>query len=169
MQPNSQRHRGYQQNRRISVMLSCFTGFPFCSLLCQTLLGKLLFFCLFSAVKLFLALGFLLDSGKRCTLIRRPGNWESRQGQYPVPGSKPLLYKSTADDFSRPGGMLFPNSPGSQISNQLFIRILCMLLTKICFLLFQCFLDHPANGCFIYILSSGICHDFFLSKQKLRQ
>jgi hypothetical protein len=65
--------------------------------------------------------------------------------------------------------MVLSNCPGSQISKKLFIRILFMLPTEILFLLFQGFLDHPANGCFIYILSSGICHDFFLSKQKLRQ
>ena len=133
-------------------------------LVCQNLLLR------FSlSVNFFLLLKLFLDSCKRFTLICCFGSREPRQEQCPIPGPEPLLNKLSADDFSRPRGMLLPNCPGSQISKQLFIRILRMLLPKGLFLLFQRFLDHPSNGCFVYILSSGICHDYFLSKQKLRQ
>ena len=85
-------------------------------LICQNLLLRfslpidfLLLFCFFP------------NSSKGFALVCGLWSREPRQEQCPIPGPEPLLNKLSADDFSRPRGMLLPNCPGSQISKQLFI------------------------------------------------
>ena len=141
-------------------MLSCFTGFPFCSLLCQTLLGKLLFFCLFSAVKLFLALGLFYDTGKGLLPVRMGRRFQISQHDQAFPGFKPFRQIAPAFHLIGPWGVSVIGCPIPDQLQKLRIRVLLMRLSELLLLRFQRLRDHTADRCFINIVSSRITHNF---------
>ena len=121
------------------------------------------------SVFFFLPFCFFLNPCKGLTLVCCPWCRESRQGQGPVPGTKPLLNAASSHYLTGPGSVVQPDCTAAQIGQKLRLRICPVLLPEFLLLLVQGFLDHSVNDRLVYILSSGICHDFFLSKQKLRQ
>ena len=147
-------------------MLSCFTGFPFCSLLCNPLLGELLFLCLFSAVKLHLLPGFLLDPAEGLGPVWMGRRSQSGKTDQPLPGAKPLRQVAAARHFQRPGGVSVKSCPIPDQLQKLFVRVLPMLLPELLLLGLQSLGDHTADGCFINILSSRITHDFVSLNKK---
>ena len=151
-------------------MLSCFTGFPFCSLLCQTLLGKLLFFCLFSAVKLFLTLGLFHDTGKGPLPVRMDRWFQTGKPDQVFPGVKPFCQIAPAFHLIGPWGVSVIKHPIPDQLQKLRIRVLLMRLSELLFLRLKCLRDHTADRCFINIVSSRITHNFdSLPIKKLRQ
>ena len=84
-------------------MSSVFTGLPLRSLVCQTLLSKLPFFCFFSAVQLLLPLCLFHGPPEKLLAVWMRRRSQTSQMDQLLPGAKPLRQKLPPSSSSGQG------------------------------------------------------------------
>ena len=139
------------------------------TLVSDALLGLDFLLRLSLAVDFLLPLRLFLDSQEVLRLVLSTGCRKPCQHHGPIPGTEPLQDQLAAQDLAGPGGMMQADRTATQIQQQLSVCILFMLFSEFLLLILQRLLNHAADRRLVNILSSGICHECFLSIKKPRQ